>query len=274
MSVRTLLFASDIHIPDHDPAALDAFLQYLDWLKPWGVVWGGDFYDFTMFSRFAAGVGDETDAQPSIRNGVEIINFAQKRCTESYFMTGNHDIRLEAMLMKEVSTKLGAYKDLLSLRNIMLEEGLDPLVHWVHQDKDCDGVWFGEFLVNHGHVDFPSGGPEHAGFDLLKRRPGWVGSRLCGHTHRPSLHAFASNELPKFGISSGYFQKAVNFAADAKEARWVHAFTELQQDMPRQWCNPYLVIIGDGRFCARGKVFDGNRLKFLGRDGRLKKRFR
>lgn len=171
---EVVVFLSDLHVPFHDEAVVDAAVRLIEDVRPHRVVLNGDVADFFQLSRFNTGreredqLQEEIDAANAIRRRVrEAAPDATLDETE-----GNHDNRVQSFVRSHA-------KALGSLRALHPRE----LFHWRELDiRGHPGAGFllrRWFLVKHGDV-VRSDAMATAKAELLKAGL----SGVSGHTHR------------------------------------------------------------------------------------------
>lgn len=173
-ATEIVVFASDLHIPYQDDAAVSAALALIEAVQPHRIVLNGDVADFFQLSRFNVGaeridlLQEEIDAANRIRRAVrQTAPNAVLDETE-----GNHDSRIKTYVAANA-------RALTSLR------ALDPAELFGYSELEITahpGAGFllrPGFLVKHGSLVRGEAGAS-AKAELL--RAGVSG--ISGHTHR------------------------------------------------------------------------------------------
>lgn len=174
-SIRKVLLLSDIHFPYHDVDALTAALQYGIDQKVDAVYLNGDIMDFYQLSFH-----EKDPRKTDIGTELEMCRsfFAELRKNFScpiYFISGNHELRLERYLRVKAAELLGLDEFRL---DVLLRMGEHKIINLKHGTK----VYFGKLLVEHGDKMKGAGGVNPARTLLLRfKRPS-----ICGHFHRTS----------------------------------------------------------------------------------------
>jgi predicted phosphodiesterase len=85
----------DVHVPFHDPVALDLFLRVSKTIKPSALIVAGDFIDFYAISRFVRTPERRLLLAEEIRQARELLQTLSKAFprAEKIFMCGNHEKR-------------------------------------------------------------------------------------------------------------------------------------------------------------------------------------
>ena len=132
-ATRSVLVLPDLHIPHHDPAALDCVLQAYNYLKPQEVVVLGDWLDCEQFSSHPKSSFAEVRAhrffEDELEPCIDVLNKLQKFGNKLVFVEGNHEQRIERWSLS-LGNRLGQdiYKMISPYRN--LAEGRKKFV-WV-----------------------------------------------------------------------------------------------------------------------------------------------
>jgi predicted phosphodiesterase len=165
--------ASDFHVPFHNVPAVENWLAYCEAVQPDNIAINGDFLDCIAVSSFPKPPGvplmqDEVDA------GYTLLSRLRRQCPSSriYFLEGNHEQRLERLLMREP----GLYGlKALSIRALL---DLDKLRMSHH--PYMEPVQIGSLTVVHG--DRVS---KHASYSAKATLiDGGFRNVVVGHTHR------------------------------------------------------------------------------------------
>lgn len=177
------LVLSDVHVPYHDKAALEAAIQKGLDEKCTNVLINGDFYDFYKISRF------ETD--PSARNPDQELEIGQPILEEigrhfkgrKIFKVGNHDARFEMYLASHAAAIAG-------MKAFKLDKVLELEELGYDYAASKQWVMLGNLPVLHGHEWKASfADPVNVGRGVYNR----LGDGgLVGHWHRTSRHVETS----------------------------------------------------------------------------------
>lgn len=179
---QRVLVLADIHIPFHDPEALQVALDYGLAKKPTIVLLNGDIADHYSISRW------QTD--PELRDFPKEINAVKqllrglrerfgKKC-RVIFKHGNHEERFEKYMRLRAPELLGVPE--FSWSSVF---GLHELgVELVHQKRP---IRLGKLNVLHGHeYVFAISNPVNPARGLFLRGKT---HGLCGHFHQTSQHS-------------------------------------------------------------------------------------
>jgi predicted phosphodiesterase len=170
---------SDLHIPYHNPQAVEAAIAHMKKAKCDTLLINGDLGDFYACSRHEKDprrrLADELD---SIRQFLFWLR-SQFPCQRILYKIGNHETNLERYLMREAPVLLGVpdftIRDVLKLDsfNIEVVESLQL-------------IEAGKLSIYHGH-ELPQGmsSPVNPARGLWMRVQETI---LCGHWHRTSEH--------------------------------------------------------------------------------------
>lgn len=251
---------SDVHFPYHDPGFWEASRLWIADKKPHGVVLDGDMMDFPGISRFAPEEDSEVHVKDTLEFFAAELRWISEHCDRVVFISGNHEDRWSKSIKGDRKREFAGIRT-LGLRAALLDEGMPESVEWHAQDKNWHSFQVANFDINHGHCTYPRGGPVHAAYNLLAgRRAGYHRSRVVGHIHHPDMYVFGCgpDRLPKVAISNGHGALGVNYDPEADGIKWAHSFLALEVDPKREWANPRIVLVPQGRFIDGGKVYDGN----------------
>lgn len=177
-SIKKVLFLSDIHIPYHDKKALLTAIEYGKRENVDCVYLNGDLLDLSAASfhekkKGRASIDEELEA------GQQFLIYLRSQFPNAviYMIPGNHDIRIERLLMVKAPELIG-----------IPEWRLDVLLHLREPDKNIifipygSKVYFGKLLVEHGDKLKGTGGVNPARTLALKFKR----HTICGHFHRTS----------------------------------------------------------------------------------------
>jgi predicted phosphodiesterase len=170
---------SDLHIPYHDPGAVEVAIEHLKNAKCNFLLINGDLGDFYACSRHEKDprrkLADELD---SIRQFLFWLRsqFPKQRIL---YKIGNHETNLERYLMREAPVLLGVpdftIRDVLKLDSFQIEVV-----------ESLQLIEAGKLSIYHGH-ELPQGmsSPVNPARGLWMRVQETI---LCGHWHRTSEH--------------------------------------------------------------------------------------
>jgi predicted phosphodiesterase len=247
---------SDIHFDLHDPATWNAFKKWFKDVKPAKVVVLGDFVDLGMMSRYIQGKSAPVHAIPQIQMFVremnELLDFHPE--LELFICEGNHDERWAKHILGHAPH---VYKDALglTLEEQCYSQGLSRDVHWVREDLINKGLKCGPFILRHGHNQSGKfGGGKHLAANRLTKTMGV--SEVFGHFHRAQMMCQTAMGKTAIAIANPCMTGDHEYANDPD---WQRGFTVIELYGPdNKYSTPSVIVMNDGHFAWRGKVYDGN----------------
>jgi predicted phosphodiesterase len=177
---RTIVVASDCHVPEHDRGAWAVFLSVLREVRPDEVILAGDFGEWESVSSHG------TFNENTLREDVVAVRRALNEVREAIgpdarmtYLEGNHETRLTRAIMSRAPALRGA----LTLTELL---DLDERgVEWVPEGRQP--VDRGLLRVLHGHQIYGQGGGpiyhSRKAADVYATDAGRVVT--YGHTHKP-----------------------------------------------------------------------------------------
>jgi predicted phosphodiesterase len=180
MRTESMLILSDVHVPYHEPKALEAACEYGEEVGVDTVLLNGDFCDFWSISRW-----ESNPKERDFKGELKII----KKCFEyirSVFPTeriilklGNHEERYEKYMMLKAVELLDI--DAFSIEQILGLRNFD--IDMVGQKKPI--IANGRYCIIHGH-EYYGGASQvnHARAYMQKTKM----NTISGHLHRPMDH--------------------------------------------------------------------------------------
>lgn len=168
----------DMHIPYHDPYALELFMRVVQVVRPTAINLIGDLCDFYEVSKFDKDPEEfkRRGLQPALDQWFEIaselVRVAGAGCAVS-LLPGNHEARMYKYLCR--------HAELADLRALQIPNllRLDELgITWY---EDEISVANGNLVLKHGDIVRKESGDSAKG-ELAKER--YAVSTLTGHTHR------------------------------------------------------------------------------------------
>ena len=173
-SIKKVLLLSDIHFPYQDNEALTTALNYGLKEKVDAIFLNGDILDFYQLSFHEkdprlTSIADELEL---CRNFFKVL---RKKFPKAmiYYITGNHEARLERYLRVKAPELL----DVSEFRLDVLLRVAEYKIEYLPHGTKC---YFGKLLVEHGDKMKGSGGinPSRSLYLKMKR------DAICGHFHR------------------------------------------------------------------------------------------
>jgi len=180
-------FISDIHIPFHDPKAVEVFFELLkEERKKVNMVWiGGDLIDFYAVSSWVIDI-TEADFLGELR---AVERFFQKLRKvfqgKVVWQEGNHEERLIKYILKRASALAPLFKYDLSIEKL-----LNLKSYQIEYKRGVQRV--GKLYHLHGHEKRVAGQVVHIALNMLR----WLQrSFVCGHFHR--FNSYVLKEMDK-----------------------------------------------------------------------------
>lgn len=253
--VETIAIVSDVHFPAHDEAAWGAFRAWHKHTKPHHTVILGDAVDFAQLSKYPQGAKTESRVLPEIKIFVREANALRKECGRMTFCEGNHDDRWNKHILEPIAKHIDGLLG-LTFREQCYFQGLDKTIAWHKSTASEPGITIGNMILRHGDKVTPRFGATSPARNALIRSA--YRSQVIGHTHRIEMVAVGTHRGTEIAVANGHFQKLAS-AEYCHEPNWVHGFTVLEHDVDAGFVHPYPVVIRNGRFAWRGRVFGVNR---------------
>ncbi len=159
----------DVHVPAHDPAMMDAFLEWCKDQQPDVIIIGGDFMDLESVSSHG-GNAYPPKLKDEILEGVKVLKRirAANKNAVIHYLEGNHETRLTRF----TSNVAPALHEAVSLRDVLKLDELDISWH-----KYGTPVWYGKLSFVHGNWCTDAHAKKHL--------DAYGCSVTYGHTHRP-----------------------------------------------------------------------------------------
>jgi len=180
VDAERMLCLYDVHIPFHDPTALEVALKHGEDIDTDCILLAGDLADFysVSFHEKNPKMRDMPGEIYAVRQFLEHLRgrFPKARIIYKY---GNHEVRLDRYFNVKAPELLGI--DDFQFRNIMRLDKLN-----IELIDDMRLVKFQDYVICHGHEFFGNGGgqfPAKAYFQKAKT------SIISGHLHRSSEYS-------------------------------------------------------------------------------------
>lgn len=193
-TASTMLVLSDIHIPHHDPEALEVALSYGEQIKVDSIMLLGDIMDCYKVSRFTKDPRQKGMLQ-EIGETVAFLGDVRKRFPKAkiYYYRGNHEKRVEDYICNSAP-------EIFDLIGNLLQNQL--MFHELDIEYLTEPTRIGKLLFLHGHEKpggfTPVNVPE-AIFRLTNT------SSLCGHFHVNQTKIFKNYDGDRFWVGAvGY----------------------------------------------------------------------
>jgi hypothetical protein len=149
-----IIALGDVHVPFHDPVAIDLFFQIAKTVKPSAVIVAGDFVDFYAISRFVRTPERRLLLADEIGQARQLLHAISKTFpkAEKIFLCGNHELRLKTFLYTK-APELAMLPELELKRLLGLDNwhflDYQPYPQPVQSDT-APTVYIGELIVQHG----------------------------------------------------------------------------------------------------------------------------
>jgi predicted phosphodiesterase len=179
---KSILILSDVHIPYHNEAALEAALEWGETRKPDTILLNGDTWDMYLLSDFDKDPRGVDSTQEELQKVRQFLAHLRKRFPKAkiIFREGNHEYRWYRHLMNKSVELLGM--DEFQLPVIL---GLDGFgADYVGEKRT---IYAGHLAILHGH-ELPNGlaAPVNAARGLFLK---YKASCIMGHSHVTSEHS-------------------------------------------------------------------------------------
>lgn len=169
-----VLITGDWQVPYQDERAFSAMAKYARAWDPDLLILNGDILDFTtLTTKFVRSRTSRSDLVADVRVFHGLLRRLSRR--DVVYLPGNHEQRLENLVMERADALAPLLDHELSLANVLQAEQHKMRV--VGSWKRGTAVWQRQGLVvTHGHVDSPATAPQA----MWKQ----YGSVVYGHLHR------------------------------------------------------------------------------------------
>lgn len=217
--VTRAIVLSDIHIPEHDQAALAIALAYTKDFKPHIIVLNGDIMDMVAPSRFAKDPDDLTTLADEFQETKDFLTGLRKDHpdAEIIYTAGNHEYRINKYLLDQAPA-------LASLPELAIDRllGLDELD--IPFKDDTNHVVLGRIRTHHGSIVKKHSGDSARGH-MLKEGV----STLIGHIHKLGVVYRTDANGVHVAIENGHLSRPdPDYAGRCPD--WQCGFTEVQFD--------------------------------------------
>jgi len=240
----------DLHFPEHDQAALNAFLKFVEWYKPHGYVNLGDFLEMESVSHWPAKNPKPRRLVPEIKGArkllVDIDKALGPQCIYKRFLIGNHEDFLDQLLILRISEIYDGIEEIgvgLRIQDLL---GLKDLGYRVVPLNEI--LRLGDLHYIHGYYTYKYHAAKH--LDVF-------GVNLCyGHGHDTQLYSGVSVKGVHEAFSIGCLRSLNASFMKGKPNNWVLAFGIVEYRIDGTYTK-YVPIIIDGKFSFNGIIFDG-----------------
>lgn len=230
----TVLLMSDIHLPFHDVAAVEAAVSYGKEQNVTHVMLLGDAIDCHAISRWESHP-KERDFEGEIETAVAFWKWLRAEFPKARIILkdGNHEERYERFMIDKA-------KELLSVKKFEFAKVFELDEHRIEHVTEKRKVRFGKLMGIHGHeVRFSSAVNPARGLWLKMKV-----SAIAGHLHRSSTHS------ERDGHGHTHFTYGLGCLCDlepkyAPMNEWTHGFATVRIEKDGAW------------HCDNKKVIDG-----------------
>ena len=173
--IKVWVIMNDLQIPFQDTPVVDLILNFVDELKPHGVVLNGDVVDAYSLSTFDKNPILDAGLDREIRESGYLLNRLSRSTKERWWLGGNHEDRLRRVLWE--SPKFAR------LKALQFPELFNVTEHGFKWKPYGGLLWLGKLLVTHGSLVL-----KHSGWTGRAHFEKYGNSVLIGHTHRLGVY--------------------------------------------------------------------------------------
>lgn len=236
----------DTHVKFMDKGAVDAFIKFMEFYDPHGLVILGDFLDCEGISHWEPGDLEPRRLVPEIKAGKALLErelAAAKNSVLRIYIEGNHEhwINQAFLKMPEFFDGLIDLGIDVSLPRLMKLEEMG--FHFIPLNEL---VKIGKAHFTHGNITSSS----HAAGHMNKYKT----NIYYGHTHDMQAHQQTSVEGLMEAASLGCLSRLDARFLKGRPNNWVHAFGVFEF-MPDGTYTRYMPTIVNGRLSFMGRVF-------------------
>ena len=240
---RLVAFASDIHIPEHDPFAVRAWLSWVQHAQPDVIVLGGDILELESCSGHGGNIHSAPLFTHEIECGNKFLDDVQAAApgAEIHYLEGNHETRLGRKVDAMIPTMSGAL-DLPSLLRLD-ERGISWLPYGKVKRFGSSKLAFTHGLRANDH---------HAKAHLAL----YGSSIVYGHTHRPQTYVqgYGDNKV-RAGIGAPCL-RSLDVSWIKGPTGWAQGFVIAHMFEDGHFTF-YPVLMDRQRFVEGGRLYDG-----------------
>lgn len=227
---------SDIHVPYHDQAALEACLDYLDKWRPTCVYLNGDTADFYNVSRWEKDP-EERDFNNEIRMVKAFLAHLRERYpdAELFFKIGNHEERYEKYLATKAPELFGVTE--FRLNKVL---GLDDMGYRLVRSKQKAKAGKNLTII-HGHEIYGVNVPVNFARTLQTKMGVCT---IAGHRHSTSEHSYktADQQFVHCWSTGCLCDMTPDYAI---VNNWNHGFLTIEKSGNRFECQNLRIVDGD-----------------------------
>lgn len=221
VTTKTMLAFGDVHIPHHNPRAVEVFCRAAERLRPDLIICLGDLLDCGQFSSHPPTYGvQETDYHEDLRSANALLDRVQGFCNRLVMVEGNHEHRIDRWAAM-TSEGRGAYS-LLAPRS-QLSKGRSKFIYVPY--GSAAGT-YPHYAINsrliavHGWSHARQATKNHLQISQGK-------SVIHGHTHRADASIIQNIWSPGQVIEArcgGCLCKPVPLYGTGRPVEWVNGF--------------------------------------------------
>src|SRR5438046_916453 len=245
-----VLVQPDTHVPEHDVAAVNAFLQFAEWYKPHGYINIGDFLEMESVSHWDAKNPKPRRLVPEVKVAKDLLQKIDKalgpQCVYKRFLIGNHEDWLDQFLINKIPEVLDGLEDLginLRVQDVL---GLKDLGYRAIPLNEI--LRLGELHYIHGYYTLMHHAKKH--LDVF-------GVNLAyGHLHDVQSFTGVSVKGVHEAFCLGCLRSLNASFLKGKPNNWSHAFGIVEYRIDGTYTR-FVPILINGRFSFNGKIFDG-----------------
>jgi len=216
---KTLIAFGDLHIPDHNPVAVELLCKAVELVKPDILICLGDLLDCNQFSSYPPTFGvEETDYADDVVLACKILDRLQDSCGRLVMIEGNHEQRIARYAANDRKGK-GTYTMLAP--HIVLPKGRRRCRYVQMGERDFYKIT-PQLWVTHGWSYAKNAVGIH--MDIAQGH-----SVIFGHTHRCDMRVFpirATCGASVTAISGGCLCNLRPLYRSGKPVDWVNGFVQ------------------------------------------------
>jgi len=246
--VFRVIVQPDTHVPEHDPSALDVFLQFCRDYKPHAYINLGDFVEMSSVSQWTPLNPSPRRLVPEIAKAREILDQINDslgpQCISKYFLIGNHENWLNYYLVDKIPEMFDGLDSLGIFLNV--ESLLQLEKRGFHVVPFNEILQLGDLYFIHGYYTNQSHAEKHLrvfGCNLM-----------YGHVHDVQSYSGVSVKGLHEAISIGCLRTLNAPFMRNKPNNWTHAFGVVEYRIDGRYTR-YVPIIVNAQFSFNGKLY-------------------
>lgn len=236
---------TDLHVPDHDPRAVDLAAKIIADFNPHILLHGSDAFDFETISRFGTSVEKLIedalwDIQVPYSKVMSTLNQASPRAIRP-FLIGNHDKRIITFMQQNAP----------QFRGTVTKVFADMIRH-------SDGLWLGfereqleigPLTIYHGRTATQNAAKMHAEKYVAFQR-----DVIAGHVHRAQLFSKTGPERTIESVTSGCLCNLKPSYSNYRQD-WQHGIVLVTIDFENQQSHFEVINFKKNQAVFGGKVY-------------------